>query len=114
MRPTPAQPTFDPMKKTSPLSIALAFLVVALPLGWGLYRSVMNSKPLFSAAKAPLPAAAPAPGTAPAASTAPAVAPAAAAIRPSAPAVSPIRLVVPTAAPAAPAGGPKSAPPPDS
>jgi hypothetical protein len=48
------------MKKTSPLSVVLAFLVVALPLGWGLYRSVMNSMPLFTAAKAPVPAAAPA------------------------------------------------------
>ena len=45
------------MKKTSPLSVFLAFLVVALPLGWGLYRSVKNSLPLF---KASAPAAAPA------------------------------------------------------
>jgi hypothetical protein len=36
------------MKKTSPLSVALAFLVVALPLGWGLYHSIKNSLPLFS------------------------------------------------------------------
>jgi hypothetical protein len=43
------------MKKTSPLSIALAFLVVALPLGWGLYRSVKNSMPLFTSAKAAAP-----------------------------------------------------------
>jgi hypothetical protein len=48
------------MKKTSPLSVALAFLVVALPLGWGLYRSIKNSMPLFTASKAPAPAAAPA------------------------------------------------------
>jgi len=41
------------MKKTSPISVALAFLVVALPLGWGLYRSVKNSLPLFTASKAP-------------------------------------------------------------
>jgi hypothetical protein len=53
------------MKKTSPLSVALAFLVVALPLGWGLYRSVKNSMPLFTASKAPAPApAAPVPGPA--------------------------------------------------
>ncbi len=46
------------MKKTSPVAIFLAFLVVAVPLGWGLYRSVINSKPLFTAPKAPVPAAA--------------------------------------------------------
>lgn len=49
------------MKKTSPLTVALAFLVVAIPLGWGLYRSVKNSMPLFTASKA---AAAPAPSPA--------------------------------------------------
>jgi hypothetical protein len=53
------------MKKTSPLSVFLAFLVVALPLGWGLYRSVKNSMPLFTAGKAP--ASAPAAPAAPAA-----------------------------------------------
>jgi hypothetical protein len=49
------------MKKTSPLSVVLAFLVVALPLGWGLYRSIRNSMPLFTsgAPAAPTPAAAP-------------------------------------------------------
>jgi len=36
------------MKKTSALTIALAFLVVGLPLSWGLYRSVRNSLPLFT------------------------------------------------------------------
>jgi hypothetical protein len=41
------------MKKTSPFSVALAFLVVALPLGWGLYRSIRNSMPLFTAGQAP-------------------------------------------------------------
>jgi hypothetical protein len=45
------------MKKTPPTVILLAFLVVAVPLGWGLYRSVKNSLPLF---KASAPAAAPA------------------------------------------------------
>jgi hypothetical protein len=52
------------MKKTSSTTIFLAFLVVALPLGWGLYRSIKNSMPLFTAPKAPpavvAPAAAPA------------------------------------------------------
>jgi len=47
------------MKKTSPLSITLAILVVALPLGWGLYRSIKNSMPLFTAGKAAAPAPAP-------------------------------------------------------
>jgi hypothetical protein len=47
------------MKKTSPLRVLLAFLVVALPLGWGVYRSVKNSLPLFTAGRA----AAPAPAT---------------------------------------------------
>lgn len=36
------------MKKTPPLTVFLAFLVVALPLGWGLYRSVRNALPLFT------------------------------------------------------------------
>jgi hypothetical protein len=50
------------MKKTSPLAIVLAFLVVLVPLSWGLYRSVKNSLPLFTSthAAAPAPAAAPA------------------------------------------------------
>ena len=47
----------NPMKKTSSLSIALAILVVALPLGWGLYRSIKNSMPLFTAGTTPAPAA---------------------------------------------------------
>jgi hypothetical protein len=59
------------MKKTSPLSVALAFLVVALPLGWGLYRSVKNSMPLFTASKAPAALPAPAASAAPAPATAP-------------------------------------------
>jgi len=41
------------MKKTPRVLVLLAFLVVALPLGWGLYRSVKNSLPLFTAATAP-------------------------------------------------------------
>jgi hypothetical protein len=44
------------MKKTSHLSVFLAFAVVALPLGWGLYRSVRNSLPLFTQANAAAPA----------------------------------------------------------
>jgi hypothetical protein len=49
------------MKKSSPISIFLAFLVVALPLSWGLYRSVKNSLPLFAASKVPVPTASQAP-----------------------------------------------------
>jgi hypothetical protein len=49
------------MKKSSPLSVALAFLVVAIPLGWGFYRSVKNSLPLFTAGRAPAVAPAPPP-----------------------------------------------------
>jgi hypothetical protein len=47
------------MKKTPPALVFLAFLVVALPLGWGLYRSIKNSLPLFTggAALAAAPAA---------------------------------------------------------
>lgn len=33
--------------KTSPILIAAAWLVVALPLGWGVYQSVVKSLPLF-------------------------------------------------------------------
>jgi hypothetical protein len=48
------------MKKSSPFTVFLAFLVVALPLSWGLYRSIKNSMPLFTASKAPVPVVAPA------------------------------------------------------
>lgn len=48
------------MKKTSPLLVALAFLVIAIPLAWGFYRSVRNSVPLFTAGKVPVAAPAPA------------------------------------------------------
>jgi hypothetical protein len=34
-------------KQTSPLTIALAWLVVLIPLAWGVYQSVMKSLPLF-------------------------------------------------------------------
>jgi hypothetical protein len=49
------------MKRTSPLAVALAFLVVALPLGWGLYRSIRNALPLFTGAPPAAAPAAPAP-----------------------------------------------------
>jgi hypothetical protein len=34
-------------KPTSPLVIALAWVVVAIPLGWGVYQSIEKSLPLF-------------------------------------------------------------------
>lgn len=34
-------------KKTSPLSIAFAWLVVGVPLAWGIYQTVMKSLALF-------------------------------------------------------------------
>jgi hypothetical protein len=36
------------VKPTPPITVFLAFLVVALPLAWGLYRSVRNALPLFT------------------------------------------------------------------
>jgi hypothetical protein len=56
------------MKKTPPALVFLAFLVVAVPLGWGLYRSVRNSLPLFTGGGAGAPQA-PATSTAPATPT---------------------------------------------
>ena len=44
--------------KTSPLRLAVAWVIVAIPLGWGVYESVVKSLPLF---RASAPAAAPAP-----------------------------------------------------
>jgi hypothetical protein len=55
------------MKKTPPILIFLAFIVVALPLGWGLYRSIKNSMPLFTGGTAAAPAATATPAAAPAA-----------------------------------------------
>jgi hypothetical protein len=34
--------------KTSTVKIALAWLVVILPLAWGVYQSVVKSLPLFT------------------------------------------------------------------
>ena len=54
------------MKKTSPFAVLLAILVVAVPLGWGLYRSIKNSMPLFTAVSAPAaPSATPTPAPPP-------------------------------------------------
>jgi hypothetical protein len=45
-----------PPKPTSPLTIAVAWIVVALPLGWGVYQSVVKSLPLFRMTTAGAPA----------------------------------------------------------
>jgi len=33
--------------RTSPVAIALAWVIVTLPLGWGVYQSVVKALPLF-------------------------------------------------------------------
>ena len=33
--------------KTSPLILGIAWLVVSIPLAWGVYKSVITSLPLF-------------------------------------------------------------------
>jgi hypothetical protein len=35
-------------KSTSLVAVVLAWTLVAIPLGWGLYQSVVKSKPLFT------------------------------------------------------------------
>jgi hypothetical protein len=46
-------------KPTSPLTIAAAWIIVLIPLGWGVYQSVVKSLPLFqvSAPSEPRPSA---------------------------------------------------------
>lgn len=54
--------SFAEEKKTSTLSLAAAWIVVAIPLGWGVYQTVVKSIPLFRAAavaESPVPPAAP-------------------------------------------------------
>jgi len=36
-----------PEKKSSPLVLAASWLFVLIPLGWGVYQSVVKSLPLF-------------------------------------------------------------------
>jgi hypothetical protein len=38
--------------KASTLKLLIAWLVVILPLGWGVYKSAVKSKPLFQQAPA--------------------------------------------------------------
>jgi hypothetical protein len=46
----------DRPRKTSPLTLAVAWIVVAIPLGWGVYQSVVKSLPLFQTSTASEPA----------------------------------------------------------
>jgi hypothetical protein len=39
--------------KTSPVIIAVMWIIVTVPLGWGVFESVKKSLPLFQAAAAP-------------------------------------------------------------
>jgi hypothetical protein len=41
------------VKKTPLVLILAAWVVVAAPLGWGLYTSVVKSRPLFTGEAAP-------------------------------------------------------------
>jgi hypothetical protein len=41
--------------KTSSLLIAAAWIVVMIPLGWGVYQSLVKSLPLFRQSSAPTP-----------------------------------------------------------
>jgi hypothetical protein len=34
-------------RRTSPLAIAAAWIIVVIPLGWGVYQCVVKSLPLF-------------------------------------------------------------------
>jgi hypothetical protein len=36
-------------KKTSALAIAVAWLIVGIPAGWGVYNTVLNARKLFTA-----------------------------------------------------------------
>jgi hypothetical protein len=40
------------ISRTSPLRIALAWILVTIPLAWGVYQSVVKSLPLFQITRA--------------------------------------------------------------
>lgn len=44
----------DNTKKTSAGMILLAWLLVGIPLGWGVYNTVLNSAKLFTAQTTPV------------------------------------------------------------
>jgi hypothetical protein len=46
-------PMNESSPKTPPILVALAWIIVAIPLGWGLYQSIIKSEPLFKGASAP-------------------------------------------------------------
>ncbi len=48
----------ETIRKSSPAAIFLAWLLVCVPLGWGVYNTILNSMKLFQ--PAPASAAAPA------------------------------------------------------
>jgi hypothetical protein len=37
----------DLERRTSPLAVAAAWVIVTIPLGWGVYQCVVKSLPLF-------------------------------------------------------------------
>jgi len=45
------------VKKSSAAAILLAWLLVGIPLGWGVYNTLLNSLKLFQATPAPTAAA---------------------------------------------------------
>jgi hypothetical protein len=47
------------VKKSSPLLVAVAWLLVLVPTGWGLTYTVQNALKIFTAGAAPAPAPAP-------------------------------------------------------
>jgi hypothetical protein len=40
-------------KKSSPLIVAVSWMIVLVPMGWGVYQSVVKSLPLFQTPAAP-------------------------------------------------------------
>jgi hypothetical protein len=44
---------FDPQKTPPPLVITCAWILVLIPLTWGVYQSVVKSLPLFGASAHP-------------------------------------------------------------
>ncbi len=48
-----------PPRRTSLVVVLCAWVVVAIPLGWGLYQSVVKSRPLFTGPRGAASAASP-------------------------------------------------------
>lgn len=53
-------------RPSSPALIALAWIVVGVPFGWGVYKSALNAAKLFQSPPAATAAPSPSPSTAPA------------------------------------------------